>query len=267
MGRMNGTSRTVARVVGVLEQLSVAPEPQSNRDLAQSLGIPVSSMHRLLQKLVALHYVDCDSDTARYLVAPSLCELGNRLAEVGGYSKPLQTLMSALRDLAGDTLTVWVPSGAHIRISALLLGKIRGQSSYAPGEMQEPFTTPGLAIATFYNAAQVRALIALARRRHVPLGRRFQRTSEITKAIEQVRRSGYAMGYNMKSDGWGILAWPLTITTSPLRFGALALGSPVPLLRRRQAEIVIAAEKLLVVYNSELSIGTGRAAAAGSRRP
>jgi DNA-binding IclR family transcriptional regulator len=252
---MDGTSRTVARVVGVLEQLSVAPEPQSNRDLAQSLGIPVSSMHRLMQKLVALHYVDCDSDTARYSVAPSLCELGNRLAEVGGYSKPLQTLMSALRDMAGDTVTIWVPSGAHIRISALLLGKIRGVSSYAPGEVQEPFTTPGLAIATYYNAAQVRALIAQARRRHVPLGRRFQRASEITKAIEQVRRSGYAMGYNMKSDGWGILAWPLTITRTPMRFGALAIGSPVTLLRRRQAETVPAVEKLLANYNRELSLG------------
>ena len=128
--------------------------------------------------------------------------------------------MSTLRDIAGDTVTIWVPSGAHIRISALLLGKIRGHSSYAPGEVQEPFTTPGLAIATFYDAAQVRALIAHARRRHVPLGRRFQRVNEIAKAIEQVRQSGYATGYNMKSDGWGILAWPLTITKSPLRFGA-----------------------------------------------
>ncbi len=256
MARMDGTSRTVARVVGVLEQLSVAPEPQSNRDLARALGIPVSSMHRLMQKLVALHYVDCDADTARYSVAPSLCELGNRLAEVGGYSKPLQSLMNALRAMSGDTVTIWVPSGAHIRISALLLGKIRGISSYAPGEMQEPFMTPGLAIATFYNTAQVRALIAQARRRRVPLGRRFQRANEITKAIEQVRRSGYAAGYNMKSDGWGILAWPLTITTSPLRFGALAIGSPVSQLRRRQAEIVTAVGKLLGTYNRELGIVT-----------
>lgn len=254
MRRMDGTSRTVARVIGVLEQLSVAPEPQSNRDLARSIGIPVSSMHRLMQKLVALRYVDCDSDTARYSVSPTLCELGNRLAEVGGYSKPLQTLMSALRDMSGDTVTIWVPSGVHIRISALLSGKIRGHSSYAPGELQESFTTPGLAIATFYNAAQVRALIAQARRRRIPLGRRFQRANEVTKAIEQVRRNGYAAGYNMKFDGWGILAWPLTITRSPLRFGALAIGSPVPLLRRRQAEIVSAVDKLLVIYNRELGI-------------
>jgi DNA-binding IclR family transcriptional regulator len=266
MGRMDGTSRTVARVVAVLEQLSVAPEPQSNRDLAQALGIPVSSMHRLMQKLFALHYVDCDADTARYSVAPSLCELGNRLAEVGGYSKPLQTLMSALRNMSGDTVTVWVPSGAHVRISALLLGKIRGVSSYAPGEMQEPFTTPGLAIATFYNAAQVRALIAQARRRRVPLGRRFQRADEVTKAIEHVRRSGYATGYNMKSDGWGILAWPLTITRNPLRFGALAIGSPVPLLRRHKAEIVTAVDKMLAMYHWELSIGSGGGPVANSRR-
>lgn len=249
---MGNDSRSVARVIAALEQLSVAPRPQSNLDLAQSLGVPVSSMHRLLQKLVKLGYVDCDPDTARYAVAPSLCELGNRLAEVGGYSKPLQTLMSTLRDLTGDTISVWVPSGVHVRLSALLLGKIRGASSYAPGEIQEPFTTPGLAIATFYTTAQVRRLITQARRRRIPLGRRFSRASEVTKAIEQVVRRGHALGYNMKSDGWGILAWPLIITREPLRFGALAIGSPVSNMRRRQAELVATVERLRTAYLREL---------------
>jgi DNA-binding IclR family transcriptional regulator len=249
---MSDTSRTVARVIHVLEQLSVAAEPQSNQDLAKSLRIPASSMHRLLQKLVALRYVECDTDTARYSVAPSLCELGNRLAEVGGYSKPLQSLMAALRSFHGDTVTVWVPSGAHIRISALLLGKIRGLSSFAPGELQEPFSTPGLAIATFYHAQRVRTLIAQARRRRVPLGRRFRLANDVNKAIEQVRRRGFAVGYNMKSDGWGMLAWPLVITKAPLRFGALAVGAPILSLRPRQAAMVAEADRLLAVYNREL---------------
>jgi hypothetical protein len=98
------------------------------------------------------------------------------------------------------------------------------------------------------------------------LGRRFQRANEITKEIEQVRRRGFAVGYNMKADGWGILAWPLTITKSPMRFGALAVGSPVPLLRRRQETTVVAVEKLLAVYNRELSIGSGSRPAPDTRR-
>ena len=252
MAVMDDDSRSVARVIAVLEHLSVAPQPQSNLDLAHSLGVPPSSMHRLLRKMAALRYVECDPDTACYSVAPSLSELGNRLAEVGGYSKPLQSLMTRLREQTGDTISIWVPSGAHIRISALLAGKIRGPSSYAPGETQELFTTPGLAIATHYTTAQVRTLIAQARRRHVPLGRRFQRANEITKAIDDVVHRGYAVGYNMKSDGWGMLAWPLIITKTPLRFGALAVGSPVLALRRKQAELVTTVERLRAVYTKEL---------------
>lgn len=263
---MDDSSRAVARVIAALEQLSVAPHPQSNKDLARSLGVPVSSMHRLLQKLVALRYVECDPDTARYAVGPALCELGNRLAEVGGYSKPLQSLMTALRDQTGGTITVWVPSGAHVRMAALLIGKIRGHSSFAPGEIQEPFSTPGLAIATHYSAGQLRLLIAQARRRHVPLGRRFLRANEIKKAVEQVARRGYAVGYNIKQDGWGILSWPLVITTSPLRFGALALGSPVQNLRRSQTELVPVAERLLAIYIKELSQSTADTASQASRR-
>lgn len=263
---MDESSRAVSRVIAALEQLSVAPQPQSNKDLAQSLGVPVSSMHRLLQKLVELKYVECDPDTARYAVAPALCELGNRLAEVGGYSKPLQTLMSTLREQTGDTITVWVPSGAHVRISALLAGKYRGTSSFAPGEIQEPFSTPGLAIATHYSSAQLRQLISQARRRHVPLGRRFQRANEIKKAVEQVTRRGYAVGYNIKQDGWGILAWPLMITRSPLRFGALALGSPVQHLRRRQNALISAVDQLLANYMKELGHGAVDTSTQTSRR-
>jgi IclR family acetate operon transcriptional repressor len=249
---MDASSRSIARVVAVLEQLSVAPQPQSNLDLAHALGVPPSSMHRLLRKLVDLRYVECDPDTACYSVGPSLGELGNRLGEVGGYSKALQSLMSTLREMTGDTISIWIPSGAHVRISALLVGKIRGQTSYAPGELQEPFSTPGLALAANYSAAEVRTLIAQARRRHVPLGRRFKRAKEINKAIDDVARRGYAVGYNMKFDGWGMLAWPITLTKSPLRFGALAVGSPVHALRQKQAELVSTVERLRAIYAKEL---------------
>jgi DNA-binding IclR family transcriptional regulator len=246
-------SRTVGRVMAVINQLSVSPTPMSNLELAHALDVPLSSMHRLLHKLHSLGFLDCDADTARYTVAAQLSELGGRLADAGGYSQPLQVLMATIREQTGSTVSTWVPSGVHVRLSGLIVGKVRGRTSNLPGETAEPFSTPGLAVASQYTGAQIRQLIAMARRRRVPLGRKFQRISEIMRAVDQVSERGYAVGFNIRSDGWGILAWPIPITLEPLRLAALTVGAPVPDMRRQQDETIALVERLRANYLRDIS--------------
>ena len=250
---MNDRSRAVGRVIAVLDQLSVSPLPMSNQELASELGVPVSSMHRLLQKLTSLGYVDCDADTASYSVAPRLSELGVRLAEAGGYSQPLRDLMGQIRAQTGHTVTVWVPSGAHVRLSALLIGKTRGRSSRLPGELADPFSTPGLAIAPQYSDDELTRLVATARRHRVPLGRGFSHIAQIRNAVRQVASQGYLMRFNVLGDGWGMAAWPIPVTVEPLRPGCLAVGALVPELRRQQDFLVSLVSRLRENYMSKLS--------------
>jgi DNA-binding IclR family transcriptional regulator len=164
--------------------------------------------------------------------------------------------MAGVRTATGHTITVWVMQGTAVRISALLVGEIRGVRSIEPGEISEPFSTPGLAIASRYSPEQLRSMIAQCRRRHVDLGRRFRTLSDIQKALEETRRRGYAVGYNMKSDGWGILAWPILLTAKPLRLGAFALGAHVATLRREEPRLVPFVQRLLANYAAEQKIGT-----------
>lgn len=249
---MDDRSRSVARVIAIIDQLSVSPRPMSNLELATELDVPASSMHRLLQKLTALGYIDCDADTGRYSVAPRLSELGVRLAEVGGYSQPLRDLMGEIRDRTGYTVSVWVPSGAHVRISALLLGKTRGLTSRLPGELAEPFSTPGLAIAPQYSDDEIRKLVAMARRHAVPLGRGFAHLAQIRNAVERVAQRGYLMGYNIRGDGWAMAAWPIPVTISPPRPGCLAVGALVSEMRRRQNDLVKLVNGLREIYLRKL---------------
>ncbi|MEZ5498465.1 MAG: helix-turn-helix domain-containing protein [Steroidobacteraceae bacterium] len=241
-------SRAVGRVLAVLEELSVAAGPLSNNDLAVRLGVPAASMYRLLQKLAGLGYVEYSQSHASYGVGARLAELGERLADAGCRSPPLRRLMSSLRSETGDTVSVWVRSGVHVRLAALLLGEIRGLTSVAPGEIAMPFSTPGLAIASQYKRDQVRALVTQCRRRRVGLGRRFNGIAEVEQALRDVRSRGFVAGYNLRADGWGMLAWPIPVTTSPLRIGALALGAPVAALRRDEDRILDLASRLMAEY-------------------
>ena len=257
---MDERSRSVGRVIAILDQLSVSPRPLSNLELATALDVPLSSMHRLLRKLTSLGYIDCDADTACYSVAPRLCELGGRLAEVGGYSQPLRDLMGEIRDQTGYTVSVRIHSGAHVRISALLVGTTRGPSSRLPGELADPFSTPGLAIASQYNDNEIRKLIAVARRHGVPLGRGFTHVSQIRKAVNQVANQGYLFGFNMRGDGWAMAAWPIPVTVNPPRPGCLAVGALVEELRQRQDYVVELVTGLRKTYIRKLKSARNRTA-------
>jgi DNA-binding IclR family transcriptional regulator len=238
-------------VLAALEELSIAASPLPNHELALRLGVPPASMYRLLQKMAALGYVEYSASHASYGVGPRLAELGERLADAGCRAPPLRRLMTSLRTETGHTVTVWVPTGIHVRIAALLIGNQRGLLSNAAGELANPFSTPGLAIASQYTREEVRTLAAQCRRRRVAFGARFGSVADVEKALTAVRARGYASGYNMRGDGWGMLAWPIPVTTSPLRFGALAIGAPVAALRREEPTTVPLVAKLVATYLKE----------------
>lgn len=243
-------SRAVGRVLAALEELSVTPHALANQELALRLGVPPASMYRLLQKLVELGYVESGSSNSSYSIAPRLADLAERLADAGCRAAPLRRLLGALRTEAGDHIAIWVRSGVNVRIAALLVGDLYAPASRAFREMP-PLSTPGLAIASQYTREQVRALVAQCRRRRLPFGRRFSGIAEIEKALRDVRTRGFAVGYNLKSDGWGILAWPIVVTAVPQRIGALTIAAPVATLRREEPRLVRVAQRLIADYHRE----------------
>lgn len=248
-------SRSIARVLEVLEQLSVAPQPLSNHTLARRLGVPASSMFRLLQKLAELGYVDFDASGATYAVSGRLGELGERLADAGCRSLPMRNLLIGLRDRTGYNAMVWVPSGIHVRLAAIVPGKADRGMTARPGELQMPFSTPGLAIALTYTDAEVRAVARHCRRRGIDIGKRFRTTAEVLQGLRTLRQRGHVPGYNIMADGWAMLAWPIPapVALDPNRVGAVALGSRAPVMRREERRVVQLAEPLLAEYRNAVT--------------
>jgi DNA-binding IclR family transcriptional regulator len=244
-------------VLQVLEQFSVSPHPLTNGEVAARLGVPTSSMHRLLQKLTRLGFLEVEASSAAYSVSSSLSALGRRLADISGYLPPLRSTMSALRAQTGGTVTVWLSTGVHMRLSAILVGRVPGTGTTALGELREPFSTPGLAMATTYSSEQLRQLTQVARRRGIPLGRRFRTMRDIKSAVRQVSERGYAVGFNMRADGFGMIAWPVPMRRDQQRFGVIAVGMLVSELRSREDELAAGVTRLLQRYSKDLQAYSG----------
>ncbi len=258
----NENSRTVARVLEALDHLSVAPQPLTNLALARRLGIPGSSMFRLLQKLVDQGFVDYDEAGATYAVSGRLGELGERLADAGCRSAPMRTLLTGLRDATGYHALAWIHSGLHVRLAGYIEGQSVGGSGPLLGDLRLPFSTPGLAIATHWSDAQIRDVARQCRRRDVPLGHGFASLRDVLRGLRVVRANGYSAGYNKMADGWAIIAWPVPIPVAldRDRIGAVAVGSSAQELRSDEARVLKAAAPLLRAYRQALT-------AEGSRRP
>lgn len=245
------SSRAVARLLGALEALSVDAEPLTNQVLAARLRVPPASMYRILKKMTALGYVDYSPAEATYGVSERLAMLGERLADAGCRAPPLRRLMGEIRAATGVTVTLWVRSSLHVRLAAALVGQVSGISSQTAGELATPFSTPGLAIAARYRREQLRALVTQCRRKQLELGRKYANIADVEQALREVRNRGFAAGYNLRGDGWAMLAWPLDITINPNRIGALAVGAPVATLRRDESKVVELVESLISDYIQE----------------
>ncbi len=251
------SSRTVRRTFDLLERLSVTVEPLGNEQLARGLGIPTSSMHRLLQKLTALGYVQCDPVGRGYAIGARLGELAERLSDAACRSLPMRRMLTNIRRETGHAVAVWVPSGVHVRIAALLHGDRRGPSSNTLGDLAFPFSTPGLAIALGSPEAAIRLLARQCRARGLRLGYSVATVSDVLRVLRLRRAAGYVTGYNLRADGWGVVAWPIPITEVPTRIGGLALGAPVQALRRQEADLTRIVQRERAQYLQALRAAGG----------
>ncbi len=259
---MSDDARGVARVMSVLVQLSAATTPRSNQDLARQLGIPPSSMFRLLRRLMALGYIDFDASVAGYVITDALGELGERLADAGCRSPPVRRLIDQFAGISDHNIVIWVRSGFHVRIAASLPGKLSKVGSCKPGELAAIFSTPGLALALHYSEPQIHELVTQCRRRKIELGRNFRSARDVLKALANCRQQGVVSGFNINGDGAATIAWPIPVPmdADPYRVGAIAVWGGASALRRREGAVIEAAKPLLASYRTTIAVRRARGA-------
>ncbi|WP_353114451.1 IclR family transcriptional regulator [Microbacterium sp.] len=96
----------------VLEGLAAAGGQSSLTQLVDRTGIPLGTVHRMLQALAQQGYVRQDPDTRLYALGPTLIRVGGMSGRLlGSWSRPI---LNALVEATGETATLSLLDGADI---------------------------------------------------------------------------------------------------------------------------------------------------------
>jgi DNA-binding IclR family transcriptional regulator len=197
------------RGLAVLELLAARRASLPAVDLARSLRVPLSSLWRILQRLVDRGYLDRDDKTRTFALTRKLLALGScSVCESHLIEESLDALR-ALRDATGETVLL----STRIEDRGVVLEQMPSTHpvglNVAPGT---PFdlhnTAPGkLVLALLPDAERDRVL------RRLPMKRTTRATivsrDTLRKELRLARRMGYALDRGEAYEGWYCIAAPI----------------------------------------------------------
>jgi len=217
--------RAIERALEIVEAISVSRSPSSIADLARSVGLAPSTIHRILQTLVAHGYVVQYPATRRYGVGRAVAEIGRSMLlrhEVAEHAQPhLEALVSATGETAHlavlygtaaiylsqvespSIVRIFTPLGTPVPLHASAAGKVF-LADFQPamvGDVVGHAGLPPFTLATMTNPAS------------------------LERDLARVRSRGYALDDEERDPGVRCLAAPVR-ATSGLVVAALGVTGP-----------------------------------------
>lgn len=246
-----GSVRAVERALQLVEIVAKSRTPLSITDLSKALALAPSTIHRLLQTLVAQGYVIQYPQTKRYGVGRTVSEIGRAFLlrhDLSGRSTPhLEALVAA----TGETANLASLYGT----SAIYLNQVEGPSMvrirHALGSAA-PLHASAMGkvfLADFSPAMLTDAL------EHSSLERFTERTitnrAKLERDLAQTRKRGYAVDDEELEPGVRCIAAPVR-GSSGLVISAIGISGPTS---RITDERLIELETLVLEAADRLSSG------------
>jgi DNA-binding IclR family transcriptional regulator len=260
-------AQAVRRALDVLHCFHDNGPDLSAADLARRLRLSASTAHRLARTLLAAGFLEQDPRTSRYRLGPAVTELGR----LSYHQRGLHLAAPELTDLAartGATADLALRSGPYAVIVAggsvtPKVGLRRPLHSTALGKVLLAWPRPG--------DADLDALPPL--RAFTP--HTIVERGALERALEQVRRDGYARNDGESAPGVRTLAVPVLDRSAGARFALAVRGTPallpeerVPWFLERARACARALEVLLIPpaeRREDTEDGSGLAPARGRR--
>jgi DNA-binding IclR family transcriptional regulator len=104
----------LAKGLTLLVTLGQYPDGVGLSDLARRVGMPVSTVHRLLATLLSFGFVHFDADYRRYTLGLRLFELSHQVALVRGLSEVAGPVMQRIVQTTGETSLLSVLDGEEM---------------------------------------------------------------------------------------------------------------------------------------------------------
>ena len=115
----------LARGLALLKSIADAAQPQSNRELAESTGIPKATVSRLTATLQASGLLRQSADSDRFALGPAALQLGNAYLRTFDFRQQARLHLAELAELAGANVHLGVRDGLDI----LLIDTLRPRSA------------------------------------------------------------------------------------------------------------------------------------------
>jgi IclR family acetate operon transcriptional repressor len=245
-----GGVQSLERAFDLLERMADAGGVVGLSELSTSSGLPLPTIHRLMRTLVAAGYVR-QQPNRRYALGPRLIRLGESSARLlGTWARPH---LARLVEETGETANMALLDGDEIVYVAQVPSKHSMRMFTEVGRRVLPHTTGvGKALLADASEPEVRALLA---RTGMPAStdRTITTPDAFLAALEQVRRSGYAVDDNEQEIGVRCLA--VAVPDSPTGT-AISISGPA-------GRVTDAATERIVPILQEVARDLSRVLAAG----
>jgi IclR family acetate operon transcriptional repressor len=230
-----GGVQSVERTFDLLELLAEAGGSLGLSQLAESSGLPLPTIHRLMRTLVNRGYVR-QEQSRRYALGPLLIRLGDTASRVlGAWARPC---LAELAERTGETANLAVLDGDDIVYLAQAPSPHAMRMFTEPGRRVLPHCTGvGKAVLAQLPEKQVRALLA---RTGLP-ARTAHTITDLEALIEEVARirgRGYAVDDGEQEIGVRCVAVPVPGTPSPT---SISVSGPVARITEETIEHVVPA--------------------------
>jgi IclR family transcriptional regulator, acetate operon repressor len=219
---------TVSRAVQLLRVIAEADEPQTVSGLARSLGLPTSTVHRLLQLLKDQDMVEGDPSTRRYTAGHEFYRVGALLTARRSIGELARPIMQRVVDSCNETCVL-----STLLWAEHAMAFIEQVESTHPLRFSMPlharlpliWGATGLSIVAMLSDEQVEELLTEAEPSPVQ-GTKPPSPRKFKQELAEIRERGYAITKHQKiADSVGISSAVLDSRGQPI--GSLALTIPV----------------------------------------
>ena len=228
-----GGVQSVERAFALLDLLARAGGRLPLSELAERSGLPLGTVHRLLQTLAGSGYVRQDADK-RYALGTALLPLGDAATRLlGSWAQPF---LARLVEASGETSNLAVLEDDRVVYLAQAPGRHRVRMFTEVGRRVLPHTTAvGKVLLAWQDETQVRRVIArLGLPRHT--ARTITDPATFLAELAHVRVQGFALDDEEEEEGVRCVAVP--VGPGQTAVAAVSVSGPASRVQRDDPALV-----------------------------
>jgi DNA-binding IclR family transcriptional regulator len=203
------TLQSVGRAITILKALGDAASDMGVTDLSQRLGLPKSTVHRLLTTLEQEELVEQDPSTEKYRLGVGLVRLAEPVLIRMDLQQVAQPHLRALAEACQETVNLSILTGDDkvINIASFPSPRLVRNVGWIGREMPPHSVSSGKALLAHLPKQRVERILAAELPRFT--ARTITDPTRLTEDLAQVRQRGYAVAREELEEGLSAVAAPI----------------------------------------------------------